>query len=156
MLESLDAKIAEVQRCLVEDRSPNQTTLEKLATVENCMTVVLQSLESMPEESLKMLKKIMDRERRTRSSVLFFSPRYDSHRLDEDLLDEDCDLTVLFVHDRQREENLREQRLKQEEKLKRYLERSLADCKKMVLLSLSLAFSLSLFLSQTASRQIWL
>lgn len=66
MLESLDAKVAEVQRCLVEDRSPNQTTLEKLASVESCMTVVLQSLESMPEESLKMLKKIMDRERRTR------------------------------------------------------------------------------------------
>lgn len=69
MLESLDAKVAEVQRCLVEDRSPSQTTLEKLATVETCMTVVLQSLESMPEESLKMLKKIMDRERRTRSNV---------------------------------------------------------------------------------------
>ncbi|XP_075899547.1 cilia- and flagella-associated protein 100 [Nelusetta ayraudi] len=97
MLESLDAKVVEVQRCLVEDRSSNQTTLEKLATIENCMSTVLQGLEIMPEEILKMLKKIMDRERRTR----------------------------------QREENLREQRLKQEEKLKRYLERSLADCKKM-------------------------
>lgn len=76
MLESLDAKVAEVQRCLVEDRSPNQTTLEKLATVENCMTVVLQSLESMPEESLKMLKKIMDRERRTRcDGYLVTAPR---------------------------------------------------------------------------------
>lgn len=67
MLENLDAKVAEVQRCLVEDRSSNQTTLEKLATIENCMSTVLQGLESMPEESLKMLKKIMDRERRTRS-----------------------------------------------------------------------------------------
>lgn len=67
MLESLDAKVTEVQRCLVEDRSTtNQTTLEKLATIENCMSAVLQGLESMPEESLKMLKKIMDRERRTR------------------------------------------------------------------------------------------
>lgn len=73
MLESLDAKVAEVQRCLVEDRSPGQSTLEKLASVENCMTVVLQSLESMPEESLKMLKKIMDRERRTRCKCFFFS-----------------------------------------------------------------------------------
>lgn len=87
MLESLDAKVAEVQRCLVEDRSPNQTTLEKLATVENCMTVVLQSLESMPEESLKMLKKIMDRERRTRSDFFYGilccpHTRYDSHRWD--------------------------------------------------------------------------
>lgn len=91
MLESLDAKVAEVQRCLVEDRSPNQTTLEKLATVENCMTVVLQSLESMPEESLKMLKKIMDRERRTRSdrwvSVL---PCEDSHKWDGS-----CGLTLV-------------------------------------------------------------
>lgn len=67
MLESLDAKVAEVQRCLVEDRASNQTTLEKLATIENCMSTVLQGLESMPEEILKMLKKIMDRERRTRS-----------------------------------------------------------------------------------------
>lgn len=67
MLESLDAKVAEVQRYLVEDRVSNQTTLEKLATIENCMSTVLQSLESMPEETLKMLKKIMDRERRTRS-----------------------------------------------------------------------------------------
>lgn len=66
MLESLDAKVTEVQRCLVEDRSTNQSTLEKLATIENCMSAVLQGLESMPEESLKMLKKIMDRERRTR------------------------------------------------------------------------------------------
>lgn len=66
MLESLDAKVTEVQRCLVEDRPTNQSTLEKLATIENCMSAVLQGLESMPEESLKMLKKIMDRERRTR------------------------------------------------------------------------------------------
>lgn len=74
MLESLDAKVAEVQRCLVEDRSNNQSTLEKLATIENCMSAVLQSLESMPEETLKMLKKIMDRERRTRSGGGLGSP----------------------------------------------------------------------------------
>lgn len=55
-------------------------------------------------------------------------------------------LTLLSVRHRQREENLREQRLKQEEKLKRYLERSLADCKKMV----------GLPPSELASQQIWL
>lgn len=89
MLESLDAKVAEVQRCLVEDRSSNQTTLEKLATIENCMSTVLQGLESMPEEILKMLKKIMDRERRTRSDgwVPVLSPpppptNYDSYKRD--------------------------------------------------------------------------
>lgn len=155
MLESLDAKVAEVQRCLVEDRSPGQSTLEKLASVENCMTVVLQSLESMPEESLKMLKKIMDRERRTRCKCLFFF--HDSHRWVVN-----CALTPMFVHHRQREENLREQRLKQEEKLKRYLERSLADCKKMVRSSIclsltpSLSFSPSLFLFWKASQKLWL
>lgn len=74
MLESLDAKVAEVQRCLVEDRSNNQSTLEKLATIENCMSAVLQGLESMPEDTLKMLKKIMDRERRTRSGGCLASP----------------------------------------------------------------------------------
>lgn len=85
MLESLDAKVVEVQRCLVEDRSSNQTTLEKLATIENCMSTVLQGLEIMPEEILKMLKKIMDRERRTRSDGLvpvLPPPNYDSYKRD--------------------------------------------------------------------------
>lgn len=151
MLESLDAKVAEVQRCLVEDRSSNQTTLEKLATIENCMSTVLQGLESMPEEILKMLKKIMDRERRTRSDGLVPVLPPPLHQLR--LLQKGWKihlnvvvLTLLFVRHRQREENLREQRLKQEEKLKRYLERSLADCKKMV----------GLPLSELASQQMWL
>lgn len=144
MLESLDAKVAEVQRCLVEDRSSNQTTLEKLATIENCMSTVLQGLESMPEEILKMLKKIMDRERRTRSDglvpVLPPPPQLRLLQKGWKIHLNVVVLTLLFVRHRQREENLREQRLKQEEKLKRYLERSLADCKKMVGLSLSLSW----------------
>lgn len=69
MLEALDQKVAEVHRCCVDDRMTNLSTLEKLAKIEDRMSLVLQSLESIPEESLKMLKKIMDRERRSRFVV---------------------------------------------------------------------------------------
>lgn len=66
MLEALDQKVAEVHHCCVDGRLTNVSTLEKLANIENCMCLLLQSLESIPEDSLKMLKKIMDKERRSR------------------------------------------------------------------------------------------
>lgn len=69
VLVALDQKVAEVHRCCVDDRMTNLSTLEKLANIENRMSLVLQGLESIPEESLKMLKKIMDRERRSRFVV---------------------------------------------------------------------------------------
>lgn len=66
LLAALDQKVAEVHRCCVDDRMTNLSTLEKLAKIENRMSSVFQSLETIPEESLKLLKKIMDRERRSR------------------------------------------------------------------------------------------
>ncbi|XP_035505883.2 cilia- and flagella-associated protein 100 isoform X2 [Scophthalmus maximus] len=97
MLDALGEKVAEVHRACVDDRVTNLSTLEKLASIENHLSVLLQSLESMPEESVAMMKKIKDSERRSR----------------------------------EREELLREQREKQKERMERYLERSLADSKKI-------------------------
>ncbi|XP_069388060.1 cilia- and flagella-associated protein 100 isoform X2 [Paralichthys olivaceus] len=97
MLNALGEKVAEVHRSCVDDRMTNLSTLEKLATIENHLSVLLQSIESIPEESLAMMKKIKDSERRTR----------------------------------EREEKLIEQREKQKERMRRYMERSLADSKKI-------------------------
>lgn len=69
MLVALDQKVAEVHRCCVDDRMTNLNTLEKLAKIENRMSLIVQCLESIPEESLKKLKKIMNRERRRRFVV---------------------------------------------------------------------------------------
>ncbi|XP_060934941.1 cilia- and flagella-associated protein 100 [Limanda limanda] len=66
MLDALGEKVAEVHRSCVDDRMTNLSTLEKLATIENHLSLLLQSLESIPEESLDMMKKIKDSERRTR------------------------------------------------------------------------------------------
>ena len=66
MLDALGEKVAEVHRCCVNDRITNLSTLEKLANIENSMSLVLEGLESIPEESLEMMKKIKDSERRSR------------------------------------------------------------------------------------------
>ncbi|XP_036932902.1 cilia- and flagella-associated protein 100 isoform X3 [Acanthopagrus latus] len=66
MLEALGAKVAAVHRCCVDDRTTNISTLEKLTNIEKRMSVLLQDLESIPEDSLKMMKKIKDSERRSR------------------------------------------------------------------------------------------
>ncbi|XP_068570361.1 cilia- and flagella-associated protein 100 [Cebidichthys violaceus] len=97
MWDALGRKVSEVYRNCVDDRITNLSTLEKLAKIENRMGLLLEGLESLPEESLEMMKKIKDSERRSR----------------------------------QREEKLREQREKQKDRMRRYLERSLADSKKI-------------------------
>ncbi|KAM8732982.1 cilia- and flagella-associated protein 100-like [Acanthopagrus schlegelii] len=66
MLEALGAKVAVVHRCCVDDRTTNISTLEKLTNTEKRMSVLLQDLESIPEDSLEMMKKIKDSERRSR------------------------------------------------------------------------------------------
>ncbi|XP_074504005.1 cilia- and flagella-associated protein 100-like [Sebastes fasciatus] len=66
MLDALGEKMVEVHHCCVDDRITNLSTLEKLASIENRMSLLLQDLESIPEESLEMMKKIKDSERRTR------------------------------------------------------------------------------------------
>lgn len=69
MLEALGAKVAAVHRCCVDDRTTNISTLEKLTNIEKRMSVLLQDVESIPEDSLKMMKKIKDSERRSRYCV---------------------------------------------------------------------------------------
>ncbi|XP_076595571.1 cilia- and flagella-associated protein 100 [Chaetodon auriga] len=66
MLDALGEKVAEVHRCCVDDRMTNLSTLEKLTNIENRMSLLLQGLESIPEESLEMIRKIKDSERRSR------------------------------------------------------------------------------------------
>uniref|UniRef100_A0A3Q2QF77 DUF4200 domain-containing protein n=1 Tax=Fundulus heteroclitus TaxID=8078 RepID=A0A3Q2QF77_FUNHE len=98
MLDALSEKVAEVYVSCVDDRATNLSTLEKVANIEKRIASLLQSLESMPEERLAMMKKIKESEKRSRM----------------------------------REEKLMEQREKQKERMRRYLERSLADSKKIV------------------------
>ncbi|MEQ2313505.1 hypothetical protein AMECASPLE_002789 [Ameca splendens] len=66
MLDALGEKVAEVYSSCVENRITNLSTLEKVANIENCVSSLLQSLESMPEERLAMIKKIKDSEKRSR------------------------------------------------------------------------------------------
>ncbi|XP_034085084.1 cilia- and flagella-associated protein 100 [Gymnodraco acuticeps] len=66
VLDDLGDKVDEVHRCCVDDRITNLSTLEKLANIENRIALLLQSLESIPEDSLEMMKKIKDSERRSR------------------------------------------------------------------------------------------
>ncbi|XP_069568248.1 cilia- and flagella-associated protein 100-like [Brachyistius frenatus] len=66
MLEALSEKVAEVHRSCVDDRMTNLSTLEKLANIEKRISVLLQGLESIPEEKLELMKMIKDSEKRSR------------------------------------------------------------------------------------------
>ncbi|XP_065325506.1 cilia- and flagella-associated protein 100 [Pelmatolapia mariae] len=66
LLDALSEKVAEVHRSCVDDRMTKLNTLEKLANIEKRLSLLLQSLESIPEEKLELMKKIKDSERRTR------------------------------------------------------------------------------------------
>nr|XP_046269484.1 coiled-coil domain-containing protein 38-like isoform X5 [Scatophagus argus] len=65
-LDALDVKVTEVYRCCVNKQVTNIRLLEKVASVEYRMSLVLQQIESIPEGSLKQLRKIKDSERRSR------------------------------------------------------------------------------------------
>ncbi|XP_054872316.1 cilia- and flagella-associated protein 100 isoform X2 [Amphiprion ocellaris] len=66
MMDALGERVAEVHRSCVDDRMTNLSTLEKLANIEYHMSLLLQGLESIPEEKLELMKKIKDSEKRTR------------------------------------------------------------------------------------------
>lgn len=69
LLDALSEKVAEVHCSCVDDRVTNLNTLEKLANIEKRLSLLLQSIESIPEEKLELMKKIKDSERRTRYCV---------------------------------------------------------------------------------------
>uniref|UniRef100_A0A3Q4N7C2 DUF4200 domain-containing protein n=1 Tax=Neolamprologus brichardi TaxID=32507 RepID=A0A3Q4N7C2_NEOBR len=69
LLDALSEKVAEVHRSCVDDRMTKLNTLEKLTNIEKRLSLLLQSLESIPEEKLELMKKIKDSERRTRYCV---------------------------------------------------------------------------------------
>ncbi|KAL3972644.1 RNA exonuclease 1 [Sarotherodon galilaeus] len=66
LLDALSEKVAEVHCSCVDDRVTNLNTLEQLANIEKRLSLLLQSIESIPEEKLELMKKIKDSERRTR------------------------------------------------------------------------------------------
>ncbi|XP_061758153.1 cilia- and flagella-associated protein 100 [Nerophis ophidion] len=66
MLSALSEKVAEVYRCCVDNRGSSHSTLEKLASIEKQMSSLLHCLDDIPTESLEMMQKIKDSERRTR------------------------------------------------------------------------------------------
>lgn len=70
VFDALSDKVAEVHRSCVDDRMANLNTLEKLANIENRLSLVLLGLESMPEEKLEMMNKIKDSEKRSRYGSL--------------------------------------------------------------------------------------
>lgn len=70
MLDALEQKVGEVYACCVDDGVTNISTLEKLTQIESHVSSVLQSLNSIPEDNLKTLNKIMNHERRTRFVIL--------------------------------------------------------------------------------------
>lgn len=117
MFEALDQKVGEVYSRCVDDEMTNISTLEKLTQIESHVSSVLQSLNSIPEEKFKTLNKIMNHERRTRF-VIFLS-RLSVHVCAHACV---CALQVFSFRTchRQREEKLREQQEKQEERMRKY------------------------------------
>ncbi|KAK9517693.1 hypothetical protein VZT92_023039 [Zoarces viviparus] len=66
MWDSLGGKVSEVYRSCVDDGITNLSTVEKLAKIENRMGLLLQDLESLPANILKMMKNIKESEKRSR------------------------------------------------------------------------------------------
>ncbi|KAM8848261.1 cilia- and flagella-associated protein 100 isoform 2-T2 [Synchiropus picturatus] len=66
MLAALGEKVTEVYSMCVDNRATGLSTLEKLANIEKYVTSLLQSLESIPEEHLDMMRKIKESEKRIR------------------------------------------------------------------------------------------
>lgn len=66
MWDDLSEKVAEVHRSCVDDRVSNLSILEKLANIERRLSLLLQALESIPEDKLELMRKIKDSERRSR------------------------------------------------------------------------------------------
>lgn len=66
LLDALGRKVKEVHHCCVDSRLTTLSTLEKLSSVEYRMSLLLQLIETIPEESLEALRQIKDNERRNR------------------------------------------------------------------------------------------
>ncbi|XP_053191172.1 cilia- and flagella-associated protein 100-like [Scomber japonicus] len=97
MLDDLGDKVTEVHCRVLDSRMSSLSTLEKLSSIEYRMSVLLQNIESIPEESLEAFRQLKDSERRTR----------------------------------QQEEKLRLEKEKQRERMKKCMERSMGDAKKI-------------------------
>lgn len=66
MLEALSEKVTEVHSSCVDDRMINLSTLEKVANIENFISLLLEDFESIPEETLQMMRRIKKSEKRSK------------------------------------------------------------------------------------------
>ncbi|KAM7376609.1 hypothetical protein PAMP_006332 [Pampus punctatissimus] len=66
MLNALDVKVTELHRCSVGNQLINFSTMEKLSSVEYHTSILLEQIESLPKESLEMLRQLKDSERMSR------------------------------------------------------------------------------------------
>lgn len=76
-MDAVGLKVADVFHCCVDDRITNLRTFEMLAKIENCVSLLQESLERVPAETLDIIRKIKDKERRTRygsMAIWLFGP----------------------------------------------------------------------------------
>ncbi|XP_051793845.1 coiled-coil domain-containing protein 38-like [Acanthochromis polyacanthus] len=97
MLDAVDKKVTEVLSCFVDCRMPYLNITKKLCNVEYRMSLMLQQIESIPEDRFKILKHIQETQWRNRL----------------------------------REEKLLLEIAKRQEKLVKYMRRSMAEAKKI-------------------------
>ncbi|XP_008284994.1 coiled-coil domain-containing protein 37-like [Stegastes partitus] len=64
--DDLDSMVAELYSSCVDSRPNNLSTIEKLACVEYQMSLLLDEIESIPEDTLKKLRHIQNKEKRSR------------------------------------------------------------------------------------------
>ncbi|XP_020564554.1 coiled-coil domain-containing protein 38 [Oryzias latipes] len=66
LLETLRKKVSEVHSCFADEELTTNSTLEKLAFIENHMTMLLEKLEKIPKDEIKTLWHIKENEKRSR------------------------------------------------------------------------------------------
>uniref|UniRef100_A0A3P9J9Y5 Uncharacterized protein n=1 Tax=Oryzias latipes TaxID=8090 RepID=A0A3P9J9Y5_ORYLA len=66
LLETLRKKVSEVHSCFADEELTTNSTLEKLAFIENHMTMLLEKHEKIPKDEIKTLWHIKENEKRRR------------------------------------------------------------------------------------------
>ncbi|RVE63789.1 hypothetical protein OJAV_G00139670 [Oryzias javanicus] len=113
LLETLRKKVTEVHSCFADAELSSSSTLEKLAVIENHMIMLLRNLEKIPKDEVKSLWQIKENEKRSsfHAGNQFFSP--------------------FLLFSKWREEKLRLETEKREEKLRRHAELAMTEPKKI-------------------------
>ncbi|KAK7921859.1 hypothetical protein WMY93_008761 [Mugilogobius chulae] len=85
LLDALGDKVSQVHQSCVDDRVTNYSTLEKLTQIESTLSELLQSIESIPEENLELMRKVKESEKRARQREQKLKEHRRSRRRDETL-----------------------------------------------------------------------